>query len=68
MNGRYRGIILILISYALLTGETVAIHEIGHAATPLQFILMRNLGGVVLVLILARNKVDPIGWTGIGVT
>ena len=64
MNGRYRGIILILISYALLTGETVAIHQIGHAATPLQFILMRNLGGVVLVLILARNTGLAVFRTG----
>jgi drug/metabolite transporter (DMT)-like permease len=55
MAGRYRGITLILISYLLMTGETVAIHQIGEAATPLQFILMRNLGGIVLVTILARR-------------
>ncbi len=55
MNGRYRGIVLILISYLLMTGETVAIHQIGEAASPLQFILMRNLGGLVLICILARR-------------
>ncbi|MGE0222632.1 MAG: DMT family transporter [Acetobacteraceae bacterium] len=55
MSGQNRGIILILLSYLLMTGETVAIHQIGDAATPLQLILMRNLGGAVLVAILARN-------------
>ncbi|MGE0416355.1 MAG: DMT family transporter [Acetobacteraceae bacterium] len=55
MAGRYRGVTLILISYLLMTGETVAIHQIGDAATPLQFILMRNLGGIVLISILARR-------------
>ncbi len=56
--GPYRGIILILIAYTLMTGETVLIHHLAAEATPLQFILMRNLGCVVLVLVLARNT----GW------
>ena len=55
IHGRHRGVILILISYLLMTGETVAIHQIGTDATPLQFILMRSIGGVVLVALLARN-------------
>lgn len=57
-TGPYRGIILILIAYALMTGETVLIHHLADEATPLQFILMRNLGCIVLVLVLARNT----GW------
>jgi len=57
-TGPYRGIILILIAYALMTGETVLIHHLAEEATPLQFILMRNLGCIVLVLVLARNT----GW------
>jgi len=59
MAGPYRGIILILIAYALMTGETVLIHHLAEHATPLQFILMRNIGCVVLVVILARN----VGWS-----
>lgn len=55
MTGPYRGIILILIAYALMTGETVLIHHLADDATPLQFILMRNIGSVVLVAILARH-------------
>ena len=56
---RYRGVTLMLISYLLLTAETVAIHHIGDAATPLQFILMRNIGGIILVLVMTRD----IGWS-----
>lgn len=55
MNGQFRGVILILIAYALMTGETVLIHHIGDAATPLQYILMRNIGCVALVAFLARD-------------
>lgn len=58
MAGPYRGVVLILIAYALMTGETVLIHYLGDKATPLQFILMRNLGSVVLVAVMARN----VGW------
>ena len=57
-TGPYRGIILILIAYTLMTGETVLIHHLAEEATPLQFILMRNLGCIVLVMVLARNT----GW------
>lgn len=56
--GQTRGIILILIAYALMTGETVLIHHLADQATPLQFILMRNVGCIVLVALLARD----IGW------
>lgn len=55
MNGDYRGVILILIAYVLMTGETVLIHHIGDAASPLQYIVMRNIGCVVLVAFLARR-------------
>jgi drug/metabolite transporter (DMT)-like permease len=58
MTGSYRGVILILIAYILMTGETVLIHQVGDAATPLQFILMRNIGSLILVAFLARH----IGW------
>lgn len=57
--GPYRGIVLILIAYALMTAETVLIHHLADHATPLQFIFMRNIGCVVLVVLLARN----IGWS-----
>lgn len=53
--GPYRGVILILIAYALMTGETVLIHHLADHATPLQFIFMRNIGSVILVAALARN-------------
>lgn len=59
MNSPYRGIILILIAYALMTGETVLIHHLGEVGTPLQFILLRNLGCIVLVAFMARG----IGFT-----
>lgn len=55
MSGRYRGIVLILIAYVLMTAETAAVHHLGAAITPLQAILMRTLGGVVLVSVLARD-------------
>jgi len=45
--------VLILIAYLLMTAETVVIHHIGDAATPLQFIFMRNLGCLALVGVLA---------------
>lgn len=55
MNGAYRGIVLILIAYFLMTAETIAIHHVGTQATPLQFLLMRNLGCAVLVFALGWN-------------
>jgi drug/metabolite transporter (DMT)-like permease len=55
MFGPYRGIILIIIAYVLMTGETALIHHVGDAASPLQYILMRNLGCVVLVAFMARH-------------
>jgi len=55
MRGQYRGVILIVIAYVLMTGETVLIHHIGDAASPLQYILMRNIGCIVLVAFMARE-------------
>ena len=57
-ESQLRGILLIMLSYALITGETVAMHHIGHAATPLQLTLVRSLGGLAFVVFLARG----IGW------
>ena len=54
-TSQFRGILLMMLSYVLITGETVALHRIGHAATPLQLTLVRNLGGMVLVIFLARD-------------
>lgn len=56
MSGTYRGILLILVAYFLMTAETVAIHHVGTDATPLQFLLMRNLGCAVLVCGLGWNR------------
>jgi drug/metabolite transporter (DMT)-like permease len=55
MNVNYRGILLILISYALLTGESVAVHQIGRNATAIQFALLRSVGSLVLVAVLSRR-------------
>jgi drug/metabolite transporter (DMT)-like permease len=55
LNAQYRGIILILIGYALLAGESAAVHQAGRDATPLQFALLRSAGSLVLVVVLARN-------------
>lgn len=55
VNRHYRGIVLILISYALLIGESAAVHQVGHDTTPIQFALLRSVGSLMLVAVLSRN-------------
>ena len=64
MNDQRRGILLILLSYACLTGEAAAVHHIGHEATPLQFALMRSLGSLVLIVVLSRKVGFSVFRTG----
>jgi drug/metabolite transporter (DMT)-like permease len=55
MNAQYRGIVLILISYAFLTGESTAVHQIGADASAMQCALLRSIGSLVLVAALSRR-------------
>lgn len=59
MNGQYRGILLVLLSYALLAVESIIVHRLGGQTTVLQLTLLRSIGGAALVFALSRGQ----GWT-----
>jgi drug/metabolite transporter (DMT)-like permease len=55
MREQRRAVVLILASFALLTGESAAVHKIGTNVSPLQLAFLRSVGSVVLVAALARH-------------
>lgn len=61
MNPRL-GILLTLLSYVLMTGESAAVHALGSDVSLLQLTLLRGVGGLALVAMLARGLVVPV-WT-----
>jgi drug/metabolite transporter (DMT)-like permease len=58
MNGQYRGILLVLLSYSLLAVESIIVHRLGPQTTVLQLTLLRSIGGATLVFALSGGQ----GW------
>jgi drug/metabolite transporter (DMT)-like permease len=55
MNRQHRGILLMLGSFALMTGEASAVHALGESLTVFQLTVLRGLGGLILVGFLGRS-------------
>ena len=58
MSDQYRGILLVLLSYALLAAESIIVHRLGSQTTVSQLTLLRSIGGAALVFALSRGQ----GW------
>lgn len=58
MNGLRLAGLLMVAQSVLFTIETAMIHHIGSGASVMQLALMRGIGGVLLVVVLART----VGW------
>ena len=55
MRSWQHGMLLYLLSSLLLVGEVAATHRLGNTVSIFQLSILRNLGGLLLVMVLARN-------------
>ncbi len=55
VNQQHRGILLMLGSFALMTGEVAAVHALDGALSVLQLTLIRGLGGLALIAVVGGS-------------